>query len=77
MAKPVVDRLEQELDGEAELIRINLMSEMGLELARRYGIRASPTLLVFDGAGNVVYRQPGIPNVDAVLQAVSGLVHAS
>jgi len=77
MAKPVVDRLEQELNGEAELIRINLMSEMGLELARRYGVRASPTLLVFDGAGNVVYRQAGIPRVDAVLQAVSGLVHAS
>jgi thiol-disulfide isomerase/thioredoxin len=73
MAKPVVDRLEQELDGQAEVVRINLMSRMGLDLARRYGVRASPTLLVFDGSGAVVYTEAGIPSQQAVLEAVSGL----
>jgi thiol-disulfide isomerase/thioredoxin len=73
MAKPVVDRLEQELSGKAELVRINLMSQMGIDLARRYGIRGTPTLLVFDGAGSVVYTEVGIPNQGAVVAAVSAL----
>jgi thioredoxin-related protein len=71
LAKPVVDRLEQQLQGKAEVIRINLMSQMGATLAGRYGVRASPTLLVFDGVGNVVYSQAGIPNAEAIVQAVS------
>jgi len=73
MAKPVVDRLEQELSGQAELIRIDLMTRIGLDLARRYGIRGTPMLLVFDGAGSVVYTQAGIPDQGAVLEAVSAL----
>jgi thioredoxin-related protein len=64
--------LEQQLQGQAEVIRVNLMSQMGITLARRYGVRASPTLLIFDGVGNVVYSQAGIPNSEAVLQAISG-----
>jgi thioredoxin-related protein len=73
MAKPVVDRLEQELAGQAQVVRVNLISQTGVDLARRYGVRATPTLLVFDGAGNVVYSQAGIPNRAAVLEAVSAL----
>jgi thioredoxin-related protein len=69
-----VDRLEQQLDGQAEVIRVNLMSQMGMTLARRYGVRASPTMLVFDGAGNVVYSQAGIPNATAILQAANEAV---
>jgi thioredoxin-related protein len=65
--------LERELAGQAQVIRVNVMSQMGLDLARRYGIRATPTLLVFDGAGNVVYTQPGIPDQATVLEAVSVL----
>jgi thiol-disulfide isomerase/thioredoxin len=74
VAKPVVDRLEQELTGQAEVIRVNLMSRVGVDLARRYGIRGTPTLLVFDGGGSVVYSEAGIPNQGAVLEAVSALV---
>jgi len=73
LAKPVVDRLEQELQSQAELIRVNLMSSMGMALAGRYGVRASPTLLVFDGAGKVVYSRPGMPDTEAIVQLVNGL----
>ncbi len=76
MAKPVVDRLERALQGQGEVIRLDVMSNLGLTVARMYGVRATPTLLVFDGAGNVVHRQVGIPNADAVLAAV-GEVTAS
>lgn len=72
MAKPVVDRLENELEEQAEVIRVNVMSDLGMTLARRYGVRATPTLLVFDGAGNVVHIEVGVPNRDAVHAAVAG-----
>ena len=73
MAKPVVDRLEKELEGQAEVLRVNVMTRLGLEIARKYGVRATPTLLIFDGEGSVVYSQPGTPNRDAVHQAVAQL----
>lgn len=74
MAKPVVDRLETELAGQAEVIRVNVMSKLGMTLVKRYGVRATPTLLVFDGAGNVVHTEVGVPNRGAVHAAVTGLV---
>lgn len=73
MAKPVVDRLESALEGQGEVIRLDVMSSLGLTVARMYGVRATPTLLVFDGAGNIIHRQVGIPKADAVLAAVGEL----
>ncbi len=69
-----MDRLEKQLGGQAEVVRVNLMSQMGLQLARRYGVRASPTMLVFDGAGEVIYSQPGAPAVPAISELVASLV---
>jgi hypothetical protein len=70
VAKPVVDRLEADLEGRAEVMRLNLMTQIGQTLASRYGLRGVPTLYVFDGEGNVVYSQGGIPDRTAVVLAV-------
>jgi thioredoxin-related protein len=67
-----VDRIEAELEGEAEVMRLSVASDPGLALAQRYGVRGVPTLLVFDGAGNVVYTRVGLPNVEEVVQVVRG-----
>ena len=67
-----MDRIEAELQGEAEVVRLSVMSNPGLTLARRYGVRGVPTLLVFDGNGNVVYARVGPPNVGEVVRAVRG-----
>jgi thioredoxin-related protein len=71
VAKPVVDRLEQQLQGQAEVIRVNLMGQMGATLAKRYSVRGVPTMLVFDGEGNVIYSRAGIPNAGAIVQAAA------
>lgn len=68
-----MDRLEKELQGQAEVIRVNVMGNLGLTVARKYGVRATPTLLVFDGAGKVVYAQAGVPDRNAVHAAVAEL----
>ncbi len=73
MSKPAVDRLERELDGKAKLLRINVMSQSGLALAREYDVVAVPTFIVFDGKGQVVYAQAGPPDRGAIRAAVTGL----
>jgi len=58
------------LAGQAQVLRLDVMSQVGREAAIRYRIRGVPTFLVFDGKGNVVYRQVGPPNRGAIIQAV-------
>lgn len=72
MAKPAVDRLERELNGTAKVLRIDVMSQTGLALAQEYGVRAVPTFVVFDGKGQVVYAQAGLPDRAAIRAAVTG-----
>ncbi len=73
MSKPAVDRLEGELEGQAQVLRVNAMSRVGATLAGRYGVRGVPTFLVFDGAGEVIYGQAGRPNQEAIKATVLGL----
>jgi len=73
VAKPIVDGLERELIGRADVIRLDATGGLGLQMARRFGVSGLPTLLVFDGKGELVYRQSGPPSKDEVLQAVQGL----
>jgi thioredoxin-related protein len=70
MAKPVVDGLEADLEGQAEVVRLSVLSDVGGTLARRYGVRGVPTLVVFDGAGEVIYSAAGIPDREAITAAV-------
>lgn len=72
MAKPAVDRLQRELEGQADVLRIDVMSRVGNALAQRYGVRAVPTFLVFDGQGEIIYAQAGFPDRAAVIAAVEG-----
>ena len=72
MAKPIVDGIERDLEGKAQVIRLSVMSEVGSHAAQQYGVRSVPTIIVFDGAGNVVEQQTGIPNRKAVVAQVSG-----
>ena len=59
MAKPVVDRLERELSGEATVLRLSSGGPVGRQLAARHGVRGLPTFLLFDGSGTMVHYQVG------------------
>jgi thioredoxin-related protein len=69
MAKPVVDGLEADLAGQADVLRLSILSDVGGALARRYGVRGVPTLMVFDGAGEVIYSAAGMPDREAIVAA--------
>jgi len=74
VAKPVVDGLENKLDGRAEVIRLDVMSRVGQQAARRYGVRGVPALVVVDGTGQAVYGQAGIPRPGQVIEQVQTII---
>jgi thioredoxin-like negative regulator of GroEL len=73
VAKPVVDGIAQDLEGKARVLRLNVMDEVSAQAARRYGVRALPTFVVFDGQGQVVDIQIGVPDRAAIVTRVNQL----
>ena len=66
-----MDGLERELESEAVFLRIDVGSEIGGEVARRYGVRWTPTFIVFDREGDIAYQKGGgFPDKDAIRLAV-------
>jgi hypothetical protein len=73
VAKPIVDGLEDDLAGQAKVIRLDLLSPVGREAAHHFGVRGLPTLLVVDGQGRVVLTQLGLLRPGEVRSRVEGL----
>ena len=70
VAKPIVDGIEKDLRGKAKVIRVNLTSKIGREIAARYDVRSIPTLLVVNG-DEVTYRHQGVPRRGHVVEQVT------
>ncbi|MBI5960541.1 MAG: hypothetical protein HY866_17510 [Chloroflexi bacterium] len=68
-----MDRLEDDLDGQAVVLRLDFTSQVGRDSARMYNVKIVPTLLVFDGRGQVVHRQTGMPDTDAIHAEIAAL----
>jgi len=73
MAKPIVNGIEKDLQGQVKIVRLNLLTKLGRELARAYGVTAIPAIVVFDGGGQVRYSHQGLPNRQRIVQEVSQL----
>ena len=73
MAKPVVDRLERDLEGQAQVLRLSAWSSVGRQLASRYGVRGVPTFLLFDGTGELKHYQVGKLDADRVKAEIDSL----
>ena len=73
MAKPIVNGIERDLEGRAKVVRVNLLSKLGRELARAYGVTAIPAMIVFDGGGQVRFSHRGMPNRHRIVNEVSQL----
>jgi thioredoxin-related protein len=73
LAKPVVDGIERETASQARVVRLDVNSPQGSELAQHFGVRAIPTVLLLDGAGEVVLEQVGRINRVQVIKAITEL----
>ena len=69
-----MDGLENDLQGRACVMRLNVLNSVGMNAARHFGVHAVPTFIVFDGQGRVVETQIGIPNRAKIASAVAALV---
>ena len=67
-----MDGLERELEGQARIVRLSVLSQAGREVARRYGVMGLPTFLVFDSQGDLIGRDAGFPDRGKIKALVLG-----
>lgn len=68
-----MDRLERELGERAQVLRLSIFSQTGRAAAARYGVRAVPTFVIFDGRGQPVAQSIGLPNRQQLLTLLETL----
>ena len=59
--------LEKKLEGDVEVVRVDLNSETGQEIARHYDVTSSATTILLDGSGTVIYNHKGLPERKKIL----------
>ncbi len=69
-ARPIVDRIEREHAPQLVVIRMNVQEPAGRAIAERFGVRATPTFLLFDSQGTEVWRSVGIGDPTVVRQSL-------
>lgn len=73
-SKPIVNGIENDLKGKVEVIRLNMLTQLGREIGTRYKVGAVPTTVIVDRKGDVSYQQAGIPNRVTIVQEALELV---
>lgn len=53
-----------------EVLRLDALNSTGREVATSFGLRATPSYILFDGEGTELWRSVGRINRQAVLQAL-------
>jgi thioredoxin-related protein len=69
-----VDGLERDLEGQAQVLRLSVLDDVGGQLAMRYGVRGVPTFVLLDGTGSVVLAQGGMPDKESIQITVARLL---
>ena len=67
MIKLAVVRLQIKLADRFKVILINIHSEFGISLSRKYLTRAVPSFLIFDSSGKEVERFHKVPEYEFLL----------
>ena len=68
-----MDRLERDLEGRAQVLRLSALSSVGRQLAARYGVRGVPTFLLFDGSGQMIHSQVGRLDAGQIKEKIDSL----
>ena len=68
-----MDRLERDLKGRAQVLRISAWSTVGRQLVARYGVRGVPTFVLFDGTGQIIDSQVGRLDAERVKEKIMSL----
>ena len=68
-----MDRLERDLEGQAQVLRLSALSEVGRQLGSRYGVRGVTTFFLVDGTGEMVSYQVGRLDADLVKSEIDSM----
>jgi thiol-disulfide isomerase/thioredoxin len=69
-ARPVVDALVSDIQDRFNIMRVDIHTELGRALRQRYGFSYSPEFVLFDAAGQEVWRSNRPPSADQIALAV-------
>ena len=72
-AEPIVNGLEREWAGSVQVIQINIQDRANRAMVERLGARFTPTFVLFEAAGEEVWRSVGSINPDEVRAQVAAL----
>lgn len=61
-----MDGLEEELDGQLLVIRVDIHTRAGREIAEQYQFEYTPTFIFFDAQGTEQWREVGSLSEDRV-----------
>ena len=75
--KPEVVNLGEQYDGQVKIVRLNVDHAESRDALRRYGVRATPTFVLFDEAGELRGNVPGYPGYQAFTNAFDQLLEGS
>ena len=75
--KPEVVNLGQEFEGKVKIVRLNVDDGASRAALQRYGVRATPTFVLLDAAGEVRGNVPGWPGYQAFVNAFNQLLTQS
>jgi thioredoxin-related protein len=70
-AKPVVDSIETNTQDKANIIRLNIQSEVGQLYASRFNARTVPTFVMLDAQGEVAWTIVGRVDPNKVYESIS------
>lgn len=65
--------LEKKLGDQANVFRIDLLSQLGKEIASHYDANAAGTNILLDKTGKEIYRAKGFPENDKIVELVGNL----
>jgi thioredoxin-related protein len=71
-AKPIVDRLESDVEGRLTVIHLNIQEPAGRILGERYGFKYTPTFVLLDGEGRQIWKTIGAVDPAEVERSLDG-----
>jgi len=71
MMAPILDKLAKRYQGKAAVVFIDL--RYNREAIERFGVRAIPTQIFFDKAGQEIYRHIGYMSEDAIVAQLQSM----
>ena len=70
VSSSIVNGLEKKLRGKANVVRVDLLTKLGQQIAELYSVTSAGTNIVLDAAGKETHRSVGVPDSEVIVKAI-------